>query len=439
MWPLPRPLKKGADVTLIEKLPYLGGTLMMAGGYMVTVNSETDDPALDDSLERVDSYYHQVNADSKRPVDYDFFDQVVSTTGQAIDYVKNTLGVEMEVNDAGNVIMTHAVGNGAQYARTLDRYVRDHGVNVLTDTTAESIVMEDGKAAGVKVKNRSGSYTVHADKVIVAAGGATWDLEELKKKNPEMDTIDLYQESVIGDNGDGYRMLEEAGAKMGDGPYIKSEVPNFPILFKRDLKTTPFPGDKLMVNAEGGRFANENPLLNYMLNTYLLREASPAYYAIYDTAHTPDQELMNQIKELSRQDNPKVAVHADSIEELAEKLDMKPSVLKKTYEKYQKACETGTDDEFGKDAEHLVKYDDSEGLYAVYIMPASLGTVGGALTDTSFHVLGKDSQPIENLFAIGECATSTLFGDYYVGSFSLGMYTAAGKTSAETAVSELTK
>lgn len=70
-------------------------------------------------------------------------------------------------------------------------------------------------------------------------------------------------------------------------------------------------------------------------------------------------------------------------------------------------------------------------------MVGKRGVIGGAITDESFHVLNTEDQPIENLFAVGECATSTLFGDYYVGSFSLGLYTAAGKTTAETAVAEI--
>ncbi|MDD3334895.1 MAG: FAD-binding protein [Eubacteriales bacterium] len=97
------------------------------------------------------------------------------------------------------------------------------------------------------------------------------------------------------------------------------------------------------------------------------------------------------------------------------------------------------DEAFGKSAEHLVAYDNQDGLYAVYLFPTSLGTVGGALTDEAFHVLDTEDQVIENLFAVGEVATSTLFGDYYVGSFSLGLYTAAGMTAARTAVFELIK
>lgn len=116
-------------------------------------------------------------------------------------------------------------------------------------------------------------------------------------------------------------------------------------------------------------------------------------------------------------------LHADSVEALAEGFEMYPATLRATFDAYQEACEAGEDAEFGKDAEHLVAYDDADGLYAIYLSPTS----PSAISNESLHVLNTEDQPIENLFAVGECATLTLFGDYYVGSFSLGLYTAAGK------------
>lgn len=71
------------------------------------------------------------------------------------------------------------------------------------------------------------------------------------------------------------------------------------------------------------------------------------------------------------------------------------------------------------------------------VYPASWGTIGGVLTDDTFHALSESGEAVQNLFAVGELATSTLFGDYYFGGFSLGFYTAAGHVAAETAVAEL--
>jgi len=427
---------QGAKVILVEKQPYLGGTLIIAGGYLVTVDGAHVAEGLDDSLERVVTYYKKVNEDSVRQPDYDFFAALAAKTGSAIDYLMDTMGVQMEIFDAGNVIMSHNLAHGAGMTRELTDYFFSKGGVALTDTRATEILMEDGKAVGVKVENRSGSYNIRAKKVIIATGGSTHDTEAVKANNPEMATIRLATEATPGATGDGAHMMEAIGAKMGNGPFIKSEVPTFPYAFHMDWSNTPNPGDKLIVNAEGERFCNENPMLNYMLNTYLLREASPAYYAIYDEAHT-DAELLTQIKAIAENGGKYTVAHGDTVEALAEALDMEPAALRATYDAYQAACAAGTDAEFGKDADHLVAYDDASGLYAISLSPTSLGTIGGAITDETFHVMSTEDKPIDNLFAVGECATSTLFGDYYVGSFSLGLYTAAGKTAAETAVAEI--
>ncbi len=427
---------EGADVTIVEKLPYLGGTLILAGGYLVNVDGEHADESLDTSLERVVSYYKEVNSDSVRQPDYDFFSSLAATTGEAIDFLIDEVGADMETFDAGNVVMSHDVNHGAGLVSELKTYLESKNVNIITDTEAKSVLMEDGKAVGVNVENRSGSYTIHADKVIFATGGATYDTEAVEANNPELETINLVNEASVGATGDGFRILEEAGAQMGDGPYIKSEVPTYPYAFHMSWYNTPNPGDKLIIDAEGKRFTNENPMLNYMLNTYLLRHESSAYYVIYDVEHT-DEELLEQIKEIAESDSKYSVVYAENISELADKLEMDADTLTDTFDTYQAACEKGVDEEYGKDADHLIAYNEDEGLYAIYLSPTSLGTIGGAMTDEAFHVLNTNGDPIENLFAVGEVATSTLFGDYYVGSFSLGLYTAAGKIAGETAVNEL--
>ena len=52
-------------------------------------------------------------------------------------------------------------------------------------------------------------------------------------------------------------------------------------------------------------------------------------------------------------------------------------------------------------------------------------------------VFDADGNVIPNVFAAGETATAQLFGDYYFGGFSLGLYTTAGRIAAEQAVAEI--
>ena len=117
-------------------------------------------------------------------------------------------------------------------------------------------------------------------------------------------------------------------------------------------------------------------------------------------------------------------------------MDVDADTLRATFDHYQEMCKNGVDDAFGKDASHLIAYEDGP-LYAVRVYPASWGTIGGCVTNDNFQVLNENGDVIDNLFAVGEMSTARLFGDYYFGGFSLGFYTAAGHIAAETAVAEL--
>ena len=124
-------------------------------------------------------------------------------------------------------------------------------------------------------------------------------------------------------------------------------------------------------------------------------------------------------------------------EALAEKIGIDPAVFAETFAAYQDACAKGEDTQMGKAADHLIAYDTGAGLYAAYQQPSSYGTIGGCVTDLLGHVLDAQGQAIPNLFAAGECSTFRLFGDYYVGGGSLGLYATTGRITGLTAVAEM--
>lgn len=427
---------EGAQVILVEKLPFVGGSLMLAGGGMVTVDSEVVHAmGADDSLNRTMDYFRMVNETSERQPDYDFVEYLLGETGETIDYYTNELGMEPTYSDRGDYIRTN-FGAGNDEVAALLKSAQDAGATVLTNAEATEIVMEDGKAAGLRVSTADGDFTIHADKVIIATGGASYDTDRLLEANPELATVALSEQATPGNSGDGFRMLEEVGAQMGEGPFVKSAYPDFSLSFRFTWRNNPSVANQLVVDSEGERFANEAPYNSMMLNKNMLRHESPAYYAIFDAVNT-DAGFLQLLEERAVEEDKLVVVHADTVEELAEKLGMDPATLRATYDRYQALCAAGEDADLGKDASHLIAYDEEGGLYAAYLQAASWGTIGGALTDEQFHALDEQNAPIENLFAVGECATSTLFGDYYMGGWSLGYYSTAGRIAAQTALTEL--
>lgn len=147
--------------------------------------------------------------------------------------------------------------------------------------------------------------------------------------------------------------------------------------------------------------------------------------------------MIAKFKENIDEEDPKKVVYGETIEELAEKAGLPAENLRASFDRYQELASAGEDADFGKDPELLIPYAEGEGYYLAYVQPSSWGTMGGAITDESFHVLKEDGSPIPNVFAIGETATGRFFGDQYVGAFSLGLYMTAGQVAGSCAAQEV--
>lgn len=429
-------VEEGAEVIVVEKLSQLGGSTLVASGAFAIAESETTSD-LDDSVGKIIDYYKKINANSERHPNYDFLTTILNQTGEAVDFMVQELGLTGTGKDS-NYVKFSFDGRGAGWVSNMEKAITSRGVKILLETEATELIMDGDKVVGVKVEDKGGEYNIHADKVILTTGGASWDKDRMLSMIPELNNVDLYERACIGNSGDSFKMVEAIGGDMYDDLWIKASAPEYADIFRFTSQTKPAITGQLIVDAEGKRFTNENPFGGSGVTTIeMIKHESSAYYALFDTVSITE-DFANALKEHSAAEDKKIAIYGATIEELATKLGMEPATLKATFDKYQAACDAGVDEEFGKDASKLVKYAEKGGYYAVYQMPASYGTIGGSVTDEFGHVL-KDGQPIPNLFAAGESSTYPLFGDYYVGAASLGLYGATGRIAAKTAVAEMSK
>lgn len=429
--------KEGKSVIDVEKLDVMGGTLNLSAGLLLTVDSEKNDSSIDDSLDRVIDYYKEINGDSVHQPDFDFTSNLMAQTGATVDELID-MGLDHNDMDLGNYAGTQFT-IGYKLAADLQKAAADAGVTFITGTAAKELVTdENGAVTGVVVENRTGSYTISAKKVIVAAGGASWS-QDLRDSQEQLANVSLHEKTQVGSTADGMHMLKAIGAAESDDLYVKSSQPDFAEVFHNDWSNTPDTGMTLMIDADGRRFANEGLAPATILNTKMLDHGSSAYWNIIDAENTVgfDEDYFARVKEFAADDKKFVSVYADTLDELAEKLDMDADTLNATVADYNAACEAGEDTEFGKAASYLKAYPEDTGYYAVYRRIGSWGTIGGVIVDEQQHVLDTDGNPIENVFAAGETATGQLFGDYYFGGFSLGLYSTAGRIAAENAVAEI--
>lgn len=102
----------------------------------------------------------------------------------------------------------------------------------------------------------------------------------------------------------------------------------------------------------------------------------------------------------------------DTIEELAQNIvnkyyedyPMDPAVLVETVERYNSMVDGGVDEDFGKSPDLMTKKIETGPFYAAWSTPVPHDTLTGLRTDAHRQVLTVTGEPIEGLFACGECA-----------------------------------
>ena len=114
---------------------------------------------------------------------------------------------------------------------------------------------------------------------------------------------------------------------------------------------------------------------------------------------------------------------ADTIEELAEKLELPPEELKATVDHYNELAYAGEDTDYGKEAYRLTPVDTAP-FYGAKTTGFILCTLDGIVIDTNLNVIDTEGNPIPGLYVNGNDS-----GGYFSNSYpnlSTGM--ACGRT-----------
>ena len=123
-------------------------------------------------------------------------------------------------------------------------------------------------------------------------------------------------------------------------------------------------------------------------------------------------------------------IKADTIEELAAKINRDPEALKATIEKWNADCEAGVDADFGRDPAKMAKIEKGP-FYAVEITPTLVATTGGAKRDTAGRVLDWNEKAIPGLYEAGQ------LGSYVSNLYQNGVFLSeamlSGRAAAQTA------
>jgi len=122
---------------------------------------------------------------------------------------------------------------------------------------------------------------------------------------------------------------------------------------------------------------------------------------------------------------------ADSVEELASKMNVNLAVLKATIDEYNAFCDKHHDDLFAKDPKFLWPIRGPK-YYAVKARTVFLGTMGGIKINEKAEVIDKKDTVIPGLYAAGFDAGG-MYGDSYAIRYSSGLSSAFALNSGRIA------
>jgi len=345
----------------------------------------------------------------------------------------------------------YAMGNAISIG--LRKGLIDADVPVHYESELTDLVIEDGRVVGVRVLHDGETVTVRARRgVILGSGGFEKNLEMREKYQPQPTSVDWTTGSQF-NTGGGVLAGIAAGAQtdlMDDawwGPTIPLPSGPWFCLAERNL-----PGS-IIVNGAGKRFMNE--ALPYVEAVHEIYQGEAT-----GVSHVPawmiiDQRYRNRylFAGLSpRQSFPGrwykfgTVKKADSLEALAAEIEVPPSALTSTVERFNGFAKTGVDVDFHRGESAYDKYYsdptvkpnpslhtiDQGPFYAVRIVPGDLGTKGGLVTDERARVLRPDGSVIPGLYAAGN-VSSAVMGNTYAGpGATIGPALTFGYLAAET-------
>ncbi len=178
------------------------------------------------------------------------------------------------------------------------------------------------------------------------------------------------------------------------------------------------PENFVFVNQQGKRFVNECESRDVLSNSFF--DNGGVIYMIADeeirktAANTTDETIEREIEE-------GIIIKADTIEELAQKINVPAAELSETIRLYNSYVDNGRDPEFQKGALGL-KVEQAP-FYATPRKPSVHHTMGGLKIDTDARVLSKQGAPIPGLYAAGEVTGGIHAGNRLGGNALIDIFT----------------
>jgi succinate dehydrogenase/fumarate reductase flavoprotein subunit len=457
----------GAEVIVIEKRPNIGGEGMVSGNNAALGGGTEYQKAagIEDNPELFFEERSKWDPKADPEVLKAYCSNAVATVNflrdAGVNWVLSSPGPTVDLGDSFGRTL-YPEGRGPALYAALRPTFEAAGGKILTETKGVKLLTEaEGAVVGVLAKDSEGLFKINSKATILTCGGFQGSYE-MMAKYVGVDSPYALLRGLPTNCGEGVLMGIEVGAATTAMQRVHGyvHIVPYPLPYpfqpwaivpptedhasgtQQNLPTSgsPLPGicqtfhNCIVVNIRGERFANEpKPRVGEQMANEILRQPEVRAYIIADQPLY--EEYIKAAADNAVAEWPKVGYAPaqvetdDTIEKLAVKLKMSPSVLGSTVSEYNKAVEDGTTAELRipKTNDHPLGLYEKFGMnflnkietppfYGVHITAGISHADGGLAINGKCQVIDGEKKVIPGLYAGGD--TTVLWHSNYATGYS---------------------
>ena len=402
--------QQGMKVILLEKMPFVGGNSLRAEGGMNAADTKVQ-AELGLEGNTVDNFVDDTLRLGHDLADPDLVRTLAENSAEAVDWLFSIDAPLEKVKATGGTqhqyLHQPADGQavGSYLVAKLSAKAEELGIDVRVNTKATEILMDNGRAVGVKAEDEDHNYTINAKSVVLATGGFGANFDLMASYDPSL--ANAVTTNHAGAQGDGIMMAQAVGADTVDMEQIQlhpTVIQSNGLLVSESLRSY----GAVIVNTEGKRFVNDLAGRD-VVSQAELKQPYGYCYIIFD------QNLVDHLALTKKFIDGGYALTGDTYVALAREMGLEGDAVENfvnTMVAWNESCAKGVDEEWGRS--NGMEAQATAPFYAIKIAPGIHHTMGGIKIDEKAEVIDTDGNVIPGLFACGE-TTGGIHGGNRVG------------------------
>lgn len=400
------------NILVLEKTGNLGGAAFYSGGILGGVDTQiTKENNLQVDIEDIIAEQMQ---EKHYILDEDLTRLTIDKAGETIDWLIDEIGVQFQsetvVKDGyGTYPVIHLVeGEGAGMKEPFTRALEAReNIEIQLNTSATELIVDDGKVVGAQAICDGQVTRIKADAVLLATGGYSANHElftNAASQNGVFQTSNFANQA-----GDGLVMATKVGAGVQNLDQLQVYLREY----NNPTGQNPYMFT-IFVGQDGKRFMDEKrtaqtynqEIKDDVIDLYG-RTGVDYFWSLADEASLTMMGINDKMKDYTG------VVYADTLEELAEKMDVDASALVETVNQWNQDCANQKDSQFNRTSPMWFPLSTGP-YYALQTTFFSSVCHGGITKNTNAQVTRLDGTTIPGLFAAGEVTTVTNSNGYTI-------------------------